>query len=156
MDRFMLKVVLGYPKKEEEQKIIRINIAQEFPKVNRILHPDDILKARNLVKEVYMDEKIEKYIVDLVYATRQPEEYNLAKYKELISFGCFPLASINLALESKAYEFIKRIGYVIRVVVPAVAYDVMRNRISLTYEAEAENITSEDLIREILNSVEVP
>lgn len=156
VDRFMLKVVLGYPKKEEEQKIIRINIAQEFPKVNRILHPDDILKARNLVKEVYMDEKIEKYIVDLVYATRQPEEYNLAKYKELISFGCSPRASINLALASKAYAFIKRRGYVIPEDVRAVAYDVMRHRIGLTYEAEAENITTEDLIREILNSVEVP
>ncbi len=156
VDRFMLKVVLGYPKKEEEQKIIRINIAHEFPKVNRILHPDDILKARNLVKEVYMDEKIEKYIVDLVYATRQPEEYNLAKYKELISFGCSPRASINLALASKAYAFIKRRGYVIPEDVRAVAYDVMRHRIGLTYEAEAENITTEDLIREILNSVEVP
>jgi MoxR-like ATPase len=156
VDRFMLKVVLGYPKKEEEQKIIRINIAHEFPKVNRILHPNDILEARNLVKEVYMDEKIEKYIVDLVYATRQPEEYNLAKYKELISFGCSPRASINLALASKAYAFIKRRGYVIPEDVRAVAYDVMRHRIGLTYEAEAENITTEDLIREILNSVEVP
>lgn len=156
VDRFMLKVVLGYPKKEEEQKIIRINIGHEFPKVNRILHPDDILKARTLVKEVYMDEKIEKYIVDLVYATRQPEEYNLAKYKELISFGCSPRASINLALASKAYAFIKRRGYVIPEDVRAVAYDVMRHRIGLTYEAEAENITTEDIIREILNSVEVP
>lgn len=156
VDRFMLKVVLGYPKKEEEQKIIRINIAQEFPKVNRILHPNDILKARNLVKEVYMDEKIEKYIIDLVYATRQPEDYNLAKYKELISFGCSPRASINMALASKAYAFIKRRGYVIPEDVRAVAYDVMRHRIGLTYEAEAENITTEDLIREILNSVEVP
>lgn len=156
VDRFMLKVVLSYPKKEEEQKIIRLNIAQEFPKVNRILHPDDILKARDLVKEVYMDEKIEKYIVDLVYATRQPEEYNLAKYQELISFGCSPRASINLALASKAYAFIKRRGYVIPEDVRAVAYDVMRHRIGLTYEAEAENITTEDLIREILNSVEVP
>jgi MoxR-like ATPase len=156
VDRFMLKVVLGYPKKEEEQKIIRLNIAHEFPKVNRILHPDDILKARSLVKDVYMDEKIEKYIVDLVYATRQPEEYNLAKYKEMISFGCSPRASINLALASKAYAFIKRRGYVIPEDVRAVAYDVMRHRIGLTYEAEAENITTEDLIREILNSVEVP
>ncbi|MCX7744522.1 MAG: MoxR family ATPase [Flavobacteriales bacterium] len=156
VDRFMLKVVLGYPKKEEEQKIIRLNIGKEFPKVNRILHPDDILKARTLVKEVYMDEKIEKYIVDLVYATRQPEDYNLAKYKELISFGCSPRASINLALASKAYAFIKRRGYVIPEDVRAVAFDVMRHRIGLTYEAEAENITTEDLIREILNSVEVP
>jgi MoxR-like ATPase len=156
VDRFMLKVVLDYPKKEEEQKIIRINIAQEFPKVNRILHPNDILNARKLVKEVYMDEKIEKYIVDIVYATRRPEDYGLSKYKQLISFGCSPRASINLAMASKAYAFIKRRGYVIPEDVRAVCNDVMRHRIGLTYEAEAENITAEDIIREILNSVEVP
>lgn len=156
VDRFMLKVVLGYPKKEEEQQIIRMNIAQNFPKVNKILHPDEILKARELVKEVYLDEKIEKYIVDIVFATRTPEDYKLEKFKELISFGCSPRASISLALAAKAYAFIKRRGYVIPEDVRAVAPDVLRHRIGLTYEAEAENITSEDIIRDILNTVEVP
>lgn len=156
VDRFMLKVVLGYPKKEEEQQIIRMNIAQNFPKVNKILHPDEILKARELVKEVYLDEKIEKYIVDIVFATRTPEEYKLEKFKELISFGCSPRASISLALAAKAYAFIKRRGYVIPEDVRAIAPDVLRHRIGLTYEAEAENITSEDIIRDILNTVEVP
>ncbi len=156
VDRFMLKVVLDYPKKEEEQLIIRMNIAQNFPKVNKIVHPDEILKARELVKEVYLDEKIEKYIVDIVFATRTPGDYKLGKFKELISFGCSPRASISLALAAKAYAFIKRRGYVIPEDVRAIAPDVLRHRIGLTYEAEAENITSEDIIRDILNTVEVP
>lgn len=156
VDRFMLKVVLDYPQKEEEQKIIRINIAHDFPVVRCILHPNDILNARKLVKEVYMDEKIEKYIVDIVYATRKPSDYKLEQYSQLISFGCSPRASINLALAAKAYAFIKRRGYVIPEDVRAVSYDVMRHRIGLTYEAEAENITTEDIIRDILNAVEVP
>lgn len=156
VDRFMLKVVLDYPKKEEEQKIIRMNIAQNFPKVNKILQIEEILQARELVKEVYLDEKIEKYIVDIVFATRTPEDYKLDKFKELISFGCSPRASISLALAAKAYAFIKRRGYVIPEDVRAIAPDVLRHRIGLTYEAEAENITSEDIIRDILNTVEVP
>lgn len=156
VDRFMLKVVLGYPKKEEEQQIIRMNISKEFPKVNKIIRPEDILRARTMVKDVYMDEKIEKYIVDIVFATRNPEDYNLSKFKQLIGFGCSPRASISLAMASKAYAFIKRRGYVIPEDVRAVSADVMRHRIGLTYEAEAENITTEDIIREILNSVEVP
>lgn len=156
VDRFMLKVVLDYPKKEEEQKIIRINIAQEFPSVNKVISPAEIINARKLVKEVYMDEKIEKYIVDLVYATRKPEDYKLQKFKQLISFGCSPRASISLAMAAKAYAFVKRRGYVIPEDVRAIAPDVMRHRIGLTYEAEAENITTEDMVREILNTVEVP
>lgn len=156
VDRFMLKVVLGYPKKEEEQQIIRMNISKDFPKVNKIIRPEDILRARTMVKDVYMDEKIEKYIVDIVFATRNPEDYNLSKFKQLIGFGCSPRASISLAMASKAYAFIKRRGYVIPEDVRAVSADVMRHRIGLTYEAEAENITTEDIIREILNSVEVP
>jgi len=156
VDRFMLKVVLDYPKKEEEQQIIRMNIAQEFPKVGKIINAAEITNARQLVKEVYMDEKIEKYIVDIVFATRNPEDYKLEKFRQLIQFGCSPRASINLAMASKAYAFIKRRGYVIPEDVRAICADVMRHRIGLTYEAEAESVTTEDIIREILNSVEVP
>jgi MoxR-like ATPase len=157
VDRFMLKVVIHYPNKEEERKIIRSNISPEgMPRPNTILHPDDILKARAAVKEVYMDEKIERYIVDIVFATRNPKDYKLDKYASLISFGGSPRASINLALASKAYAFIKRRGYVIPEDVRAVCMDVLRHRIGLTYEAEAENITSENIINEILNTVEVP
>lgn len=157
VDRFMLKVVIHYPNKEEERKIIRSNISPEgMPKPNTILHPDDILKARAAVKEVYMDEKIERYIVDIVFATRNPKDYKLDKYASMISFGGSPRASINLALASKAYAFIKRRGYVIPEDVRAVCIDVLRHRIGLTYEAEAENITSENIINEILNTVEVP
>jgi MoxR-like ATPase len=156
VDRFMLKVVLGYPNKDEEQKIIRLNIATEFPKVNKILRPEDIIEARKVVKEVYMDEKIERYIVDIIFASRRPEDYRLSKFKGLISYGASPRAGINLALASKAYAFIKRRGYVIPEDVRAVCADVMRHRIGLTYEAEAENISSEDVVKEILNSVEVP
>ncbi|MFN5181912.1 MAG: AAA family ATPase [Bacteroidota bacterium] len=157
VDRFMLKVVINYPNKEEERKIIRSNILPEgMPKPNTILHPDDILKARAVVKEVYMDEKIERYIVDIVFATRNPKDYKLDKFASLISFGGSPRASINLALASKAYAFIKRRGYVIPEDVRAVCMDVLRHRIGLTYEAEAENITAENIINEILNTVEVP
>ncbi len=157
VDRFMLKVVINYPTKEEERKIIRSNISPEgMPVPNKILHPDDILKARTVVKDVYMDEKIERYIVDIVFATRNPKDYKLEKFASLVSFGGSPRASINLALASKAYAFIKRRGYVIPEDVRAVCTDVLRHRIGLTYEAEAENITTENIINEILNTVEVP
>ncbi len=156
VDRFMLKIVIDYPKKEEEQMIIRHNLAQSFPKASCILKPDDIIRARKVVKDVYMDEKIEKYIVDIVFATRFPAQYNLEKYEEMISFGCSPRASISLAMASKAYAFIKRRGYVIPEDVRAVCHDVMRHRIGLSYEAEANNITSIDVINDILNTVEVP
>jgi MoxR-like ATPase len=157
VDRFMLKVVINYPTKEEERKIIRSNISPEgIPVPNKILHPDDILKARAVVKDVYMDEKIERYIVDIVFATRNPKEHKLEKFASLISFGGSPRASINLALASKAYAFIRRRGYVIPEDVRAVCMDVLRHRIGLTYEAEAENISTENIINEILNTVEVP
>tara|TARA_R110002096_G_scaffold233849_2_gene423982 strand:- start:10337 stop:11386 length:1050 start_codon:yes stop_codon:yes gene_type:complete len=157
VDRFMLKVVLDYPKKEEEKLIIRHNLAKDgMPKANQILKPEDILKAREAVKEVYMDEKIEQYIVDIVFATRNPEEYGLEKLKELITFGGSPRASISLASAAKAYAFIKRRGYVIPEDVRAIAKDVLRHRIGLSYEAEAENITSEDIINDILNTVAIP
>ncbi|HET6243659.1 MAG: AAA family ATPase [Bacteroidetes bacterium] len=157
VDRFMLKVVLGYPKKEEEIKIVRANISPDgMPKARKLLHPDDILKARKTVREVYMDEKIEKYIIDIVFATRNPKEYKLDKFAPLISYGGSPRASINLALAAKAYAFIKRRGYVIPEDVRAICHDVLRHRIGLTYEAEAENISSEDIITEILNTIEVP
>ena len=156
VDRFMLKVVIGYPTKEDEKKIIRQNLAQEKPSLNRVLNTTDILNARKVVKDVYMDEKIEKYIVDIVFATRFPGDYKLDKFKSLISFGGSPRASINLAMASKAYAFIKRRGYVIPEDVRAICQDVLRHRIGITYEAEAENITSEVIINEILNTVEVP
>ena len=155
VDRFMLKVVLDYPKKDEEKIIIR-NSIKGFPTPNCVLSPKDILRAREVVKEVYMDEKIEQYIVDIVDATRNPEDYNLAEYKNLITFGGSPRASINLALASKAYAFIKRRGYVIPEDVRAICHDVLRHRIGLSYEAEAENISSEEIINGILNSVEIP
>ncbi len=157
VDRFMLKVVLDYPKKDEEKIIIRNNISKAgFLKPNCVLKPEDILKARNVVREVYMDEKIEQYIVNIVDATRHPEDYNLAEYKNLITFGGSPRASINLALASKAYAFIKQRGYVIPEDVRAICHDVLRHRIGLSYEAEAENITSTDIINGILNNVEIP
>jgi len=155
VDRFMLKVVLDYPEKEEEKLIIRNSIIG-FPTPNCILKPEDITKARSVVKEVYMDEKIEQYIVDIVDATRNPENYNLSDYKNLITFGGSPRASINLALASKAYAFIKRRGYVIPEDVRAICHDVLRHRIGLSYEAEAENISSEEIINGILNNVEIP
>jgi MoxR-like ATPase len=156
VDRFMLKVVIGYPNKEEERKIIRQNIGADFPEALRILSTDDILRARKAVKDVYMDEKIERYIVDIVFATRFPADYKLGKFSQLISYGGSPRASINLALASKAYAFIKRRGYVIPEDVRAICQDVLRHRVGLTYEAEAENITSEMIVNEILNTVEVP
>ncbi len=157
VDRFMLKVVIGYPNKEDEKRIIRSNISpQGMPKPNAIITPDVILKARKVVREVYMDEKIEQYIIDIVFATRYPEQYKLADYKNLITYGASPRASINLALAAKAYAFIKRRGYVIPEDVRAICHDVLRHRIGLSYEAEAENMTSEDVITGILNAVEVP
>ncbi|WP_421921296.1 AAA family ATPase [Marinifilum sp.] len=156
VDRFMLKVVINYPKKEEEQVIMRQNLLKAFPKASQILKPEDIIKARDVVKDVYMDEKIEKYIVDIIFATRFPADYGLEKYKEMIAFGGSPRASISLASAAKAYAFIKRRGYVIPEDIRAVCHDVLRHRIGLTYEAEANNITSENIISEILNTVEVP
>ena len=155
-DRFMLKVVIGYPKKEEEQAIIRQNIASEKKQVLPILSTSDIIKARKIVEEVYLDEKIEKYIVDIVFATRQPEEYGLKEMKQMIAFGGSPRASINLAKSARAYAFIHRRGYVTPEDVRAVCYDVLRHRIGLTYEAEANNLTTEDVITEVLNAVQVP
>lgn len=156
LDRFMLKLVIGYPNKEEEKAIIRQNLAAEQTPVTQILKTDDILKARSVVREVYMDEKIEKYIVDIVFATRFPKDNNLNKLAQLINYGGSPRASINLALASKAYAFIKRRGYVIPEDVKSVCHDVLRHRIGLTYEAEAENITTDIVINEVLNTVEVP
>ena len=156
VDRFMLKVVIDYPKKEEEKLIVRHNSAKSFPTANSVVKIESILKARELVKEVYMDEKIEQYIIDIVFATRNPEDYGLEKLKDMISFGGSPRASINLAAACKAYAFIKRRGYVIPEDVRALCYDILRHRIGLTYEAEAENITSEYIITEILNAVEIP
>ena len=156
VDRFMLKVVIGYPTKEDEKLIVRQNISNDFPKINPVVSTDEIIRARKVVREVYMDEKIEKYIIDIVFASRSPKEYNLDKISNLISYGGSPRASINLALASKAYAFIKRRGYVIPEDVRAVCHDVMRHRIGITYEAEAENVSSEMIINEILNAVEVP
>ncbi len=155
-DRFMLKVVIGYPKKEEEQQIIRQNITGERKKTMPILNKEDIIKARDIVRQVYIDEKIERYIVDIVFATRFPEDYGLGNLKDMISFGGSPRASINLALAARAYSFIHRRGYVVPEDIRAVCYDVLRHRIGLSYEAEANNMTSEDIITEILNAVEVP
>ncbi len=156
VDRFMLKVVIHYPQKSDEQKIVQQNLASEFPKPNHILKPADILKARDAVKMVYMDEKIEKYILDIVFATRFPKEYRMDKYSSMISYGGSPRASISLAFAAKAYAFIKRRGYVIPEDVRAICHDVLRHRIGLTYEAEAENISTEHIITEILNTIEVP
>ena len=156
VDRFMLKVVIDYPKKEEEKLIVRQNMEKAFPKASTILKPEDIIRAREVVKDVYMDEKIEKYIIDIVFATRFPQEAGLDKFVSMIAYGGSPRASISLAKAAKAYAFIKRRGYVIPEDVRAVCHDVLRHRIGLTYEAEANNITSEDIINEILNAVEVP
>ena len=156
VDRFMLKVVINYPKRDEERAIINQNLLREFPETNTILKPEDIIKARDVVKDVYMDEKIQKYIVDIVFATREPNEYNLSKYQEMISYGASPRAGISLAQAAKAFAFIKRRGYVIPEDVRAVCPDVLRHRIGLSYEAEANNITSEEVITDILNEVEVP
>ena len=156
VDRFMLKVVIDYPKIEEEKKILRQNISGDKQVIRPIMTTDEIESAREVVREVYLDEKIEQYIADIVFATRYPEKYNLKELKGLIGFGGSPRASINLALASRSYAFIKHRGYVIPEDVRAVAQDVLRHRIGLTYEAEASNVTSEEIISKILNKVEVP
>lgn len=156
VDRFMLKVLIDYPAMNEERLIIRENLAPSMPKANRVVSPADIIKARAVVKEVYMDEKIENYILNIVFATREPSVTGLEKLKPMISYGSSPRASINLALASKAYAFLRRRGYVIPEDVRSVCHDVMRHRIGLTYEAEAESVTADAIITEILNSVEVP
>ncbi|MDA0973990.1 MAG: MoxR family ATPase [Bacteroidetes bacterium] len=157
VDRFMMKVVIGYPKKDEEKRIIRSNIsATPYPKPNKVVEPDQILRARHTVREVYMDEKIEQYIVDIVFATRDPETYGLSELKDMISYGGSPRASISMALAAKAYAFTQHRGFVIPEDIRAVAPDILRHRIGLSYEAEAENITTQDIINELLNRVEVP
>ena len=156
VDRFMLKVVIDYPKLEEEKLIIRQNINGDKFEVKLILKADEIIEARKVVRQVYLDEKIEKYIVDIVFATRYPEKYDLKELKDMIGFGGSPRASINLALAARSYAFIKRRGYVIPEDVRAVAHDVLRHRIGLTYEAEASNMTSDEIVSKILNKVEVP
>ena len=156
VDRFMLKVVIGYPTLEEEKLIIRQNIKGEYKKVLPVITAEEILKARAVVEEVYIDEKIEQYIADIVFASRYPEKYGLAELKDLITFGGSPRASISLAKASRAYAFIKRRGYVVPEDVRAVVHDVMRHRIGLSYEAEASNVTSEEIISKIVNKVEVP
>ena len=156
VDRFMLKVVIDYPKISDEQTIMRQNLNNDFINVNPVISVEQILKAREVVNEVYMDEKIEKYILDIIFATRYPEKYNLPNLNALISFGASPRGSINLAKAAKCYAFIKRRGYVIPEDVRAVVHDVLRHRIGITYEAEAENVTSEDIINSIINEVEVP
>ena len=156
VDRFMLKVIIGYPKKEEERLIIRQNISGERAKVQPVLKAEEIIETRNIVRKVYIDEKIERYIVDIVFATRFPQDYGLGDIKDMISFGASPRASINLALAARSYAFLKQRGYVTPEDVRAVCHDVMRHRIGLSYEAEANNVTSEEVISEILNKVEVP
>lgn len=156
VDRFMLKVKIGYPEKNEEKIIIRQNIAKEFPKATQAVTKEDILKAREVIKEIYIDERIENYITDIVFATRYPQDYELEKFRSMISFGASPRASINLAKAARTYAFLQGRAAVFPEDVRAVCHDVMRHRIGLTYEAEAENITSENIISEILNTVEVP
>lgn len=156
VDRFMLKTVIDYPKQNEEQMIMRANLKGNWDKVNPVVSVAQILKAQDVVREVYMDEKIEKYILDIIFATRYPEQYKLPNLKPLISFGASPRGSINLATAAKCYAFIKRRGYVIPEDVRAVVHDVLRHRIGITYEAEAENVTSEDIINKIVNEIEVP
>ena len=156
VDRFMLKVVIDYPKLQDEQMIMRRNLSGGFATVNPVISVDQIIKAREVVNEVYMDEKIEKYILDIIFATRYPEKYNLPQLKDLIGFGASPRGSINLAKAAKCYAFIKRRGYVIPEDVRAVVFDVLRHRIGITYEAEAENVTSVDIINSIINEIEVP
>ena len=156
LDRFMLKVLVDYPKKEEERLIIRMNNSGEFPQPNPVVNPEDIVRARGIVREVYMDEKIERYIVDLVYATRTPAEYGLKGLENMISYGASPRASISLCAAAKAYAFIKRRGYVIPEDVRAVCPQVLRHRIGLSYEAEAENLTADQIIEQVINAVIVP
>ena len=157
VDRFMLKARISYPNKQEERDIVRMNLSGAgMPQVNKVISPEDIIKARKVVEDVYMDEKIEKYIIDIIFATREPAEYNLQKLQNLIAYGGSPRASISLAKAARSYAFIRRRGYVIPEDVRAVCHDVLRHRIGLTYEAEAENITSEEIITDILNNVIVP
>ena len=156
VDRFMLKTVIDYPKQAEEQLIMRANLKGSWEKVNPVVSVEQILRAQSAVREVYMDEKIEKYILDIIFATRYPENYKLSDLKPLISFGASPRGSINLAMAAKCFAFIKRRGYVIPEDVRAVVHDVLRHRIGITYEAEAENVTSEDIINKIVNQIEVP
>lgn len=156
VDRFMMKLVVKYPSIEEERDILRANLAKENPKVSQILKPEDIIKAREIVNQIYLDEKIEKYILDIIFATRNPEKYGMANLKELITFGASPRATINIAKAAKAYAFLKRRGYVIPEDIRAVAMDVLRHRIGVSYEAEAEEVSGEDIVLEILNKVEVP
>jgi len=156
VDRFMLKTVINYPQMADEQLIMRQNLQGGFEKVNQVVSIEQITRAQQAVREVYMDEKIEKYILDIVFATRQPENYNLASLKPLINVGASPRGSINLAMAAKCYAFIKRRGYVIPEDVRAIVHDVLRHRIGITYEAEAENITTEDIINKIVNEIEVP
>lgn len=156
VDRFMLKAVIDYPKMDDERQVVRQNLKGDFDKVNQVVTLDQILRAQEAVRDVYMDEKIEKYILDIIFATRYPEKYKLEKLKPLISFGASPRGSINLATAAKCYAFIKRRGFVIPEDVRAVVHDVLRHRIGITYEAEAENITSVDIINKIVNEIEVP
>jgi MoxR-like ATPase len=156
VDRFMLKIKIDYPNREEERLIMRQNITNSLPPIQATVSPSDILKARSAVQDVYMDEKIERYILDIVFATRRPAEFKLEKLTPLISYGASPRASINLALAAKAYAFIKRRGYVIPEDVRAICHDVLRHRIAVTYEAEAENISSEAIVNDVLNTIEVP
>ena len=156
LDRFMLKVLVDYPKKDEERLIIRMNNSGEFPQPNPVVSPEDIVRAREIVREVYMDEKIERYIVDLVYATRTPSDYGIKGMENMISYGASPRASISLCAAAKAYAFIKRRGYVIPEDVRAVCPQVLRHRIGLSYEAEAENITADQIIEQVINAVIVP
>ncbi|MEG8946875.1 AAA family ATPase [Rosettibacter firmus] len=156
VDRFMLKVKITYPTREEELKIMKLNSVDGLPEVKQVIKPEDILRARKLVNEIYMDEKIEKYILDIVFATRNPKEYGLNELTDLISYGASPRATINLALGARAMAFIRRRGYVIPEDVRSICADVLRHRIAVTYEAEAEDITSEKIISKILNTIEVP
>lgn len=156
VDRFMLKTVIDYPKMDEEQLIIRANLIGDFGNVQPVVTLEQIIRAQQTAREVYMDEKIEKYILDIIFATRYPEKYKLADLKPLISFGASPRGSINLAIAAKCHAFIKRRGFVIPEDVRAVVHDVLRHRIGITYEAEAENITSVDIINKIVNEIEVP
>ncbi len=156
VDRFMLKIKITYPTREEEQKIMKLNTTQDNPQINAVISPDDILRARKLVHEIYVDEKIEKYILDIVFATRSPKDFGLDELTDLISYGASPRATINLALGARAIAFIRRRGFVIPEDVRTICADVLRHRIAVTYEAEAEDITSETIITKILNQVEVP
>ena len=156
VDRFMLKIIISYPEIEEEKIIMRNNLAKEFPIPNQILSPEEIIKARETVKDIYLDENIELFILDIIFATRYPEKYGLKNISDMIAYGASPRASINLSAASKAYAFIKRRGYVIPEDVRALCHDVLRHRITLTYEAEAENITTEEIITTILNGIEIP